>query len=62
VDGYLHNDHLKRDLQVSRKGVVDSCKGVKIGKEGSKGGSAKKAEFMKVLVHIYILLHMCTCI
>ncbi len=60
MDGYSHHDHQKKDLQVSRKGLVDSCKGVKkIGKEGSKGGGgpAKRAVFMKVL---YIYIYCCT--
>jgi hypothetical protein len=59
VDGHLHHDHQKRDLQVSRKGVVDSCKGDKIGKEGSKGGSAKRTASLEVLVRIHIFVsHM----
>jgi hypothetical protein len=38
VDGHSHHDHQKRDLQVSKKGVVHLCKGLKAGKEGSRGG------------------------
>ncbi len=36
MDGYLHHDHQKRDLQVSIKGVIDSWKGVNIGKREAK--------------------------
>ncbi len=56
MDGHSRHDHQKRDPQVSRKGVVDSCKGDKSGKDRSKGGSAKRKAFFKVLVHVYIVL------
>jgi hypothetical protein len=54
VDGYSHHDHQKWDLQVSRKGVGYSCKGLKIGKEGSKRGVDQKSSIHESAVHIYI--------
>jgi hypothetical protein len=42
VVGHSHHNQQKRDHQESRKGVVDLCKGSKVGKEGSKGGSTKE--------------------
>jgi hypothetical protein len=54
VDGLSYHDRQKRDLQVSKKGWLTHAKGLKIGKEGSKGGSAKRAAFMEVLVRINI--------
>ncbi len=61
MDGYSHQDHQKRDLQVSKKGVVYSCKGLKTGKEGSKGeGLVKRAVYMKVL-YIYVHIIACVC-
>ncbi len=27
MDGHSHHDHKKRDLQVSKKGAVEKCKG-----------------------------------
>jgi hypothetical protein len=59
VDGHSHHDHQKRDLQ--EKGWLTHARGLKIGKEGSMGGSAKRAAFVKVLVRVYILFHACTC-
>ncbi len=57
MDGHSHHDHQKRDLQVSRKGVVDSCKGVENGQRGKgKGGSAKRAVHVKVLACTYIYI------
>jgi hypothetical protein len=59
VDGHSLHDYQKRDLQVSKKGVVHSCKGLKMGKEGSRGeGLSKRTVFMKVLC-VYVSLHMC---
>ncbi len=38
------------------------CKGLKVGKEGSRGeGLVSRAVFMKVL-YVYVSLHMCACI
>jgi hypothetical protein len=61
VVGHSHHDHQKRDLQVSGKGVVDSCEGDKIGKERSKGESAKTTASLKVLVGVYICFTCVTC-
>ncbi len=59
MDGHSHHDHQKRDLQVSRKGVVDLCKGVVIGKEGSKGSQLKEQHFLKCL---YVYMYCFTCV
>jgi hypothetical protein len=58
VDGHSHHDHQKRDLQVSRKGVVDSCKGDKLGREGSKGDQIKNSIFESACTCI-CLFHVC---
>jgi hypothetical protein len=59
VDGNSHHDHKKRDLQVSKKGGFYSCKGLKMGKEGSRGeGSDIRSVLMK-MQYIYISSHMC---
>jgi hypothetical protein len=61
VDGHSHHDHLKRDLQVSKKGVGCSCKGLeKIGKEGSRGGAGQKRDVYGSAVHICIIAGVCS--
>jgi hypothetical protein len=62
VDGHLHHDHQKRDLQVSKKEVFYSCKGLKMGKEGSRGeGSVKRSVLMKMLcIYVHIVAHVCS--
>ncbi len=62
MDGHLHHDHQKRDLQVSKKGVFYSCKGLKMGKEGSRGeGSDIRLVLMNEnAVHLCIVAHVCS--
>jgi hypothetical protein len=36
------------------------CKGLKIGKEGSKGGIGQKSSIYESAVHIYIIAHVCS--
>jgi hypothetical protein len=59
VNGHLHHDHQKGDLQVSKTGWFIYAKGLKVGKEGSRGeGLASRALFMEVL-YVYVSLHTC---
>ncbi len=59
MDGHWHHDHQKTDLQVSKKGVFYSCKGLKMDKEGSRGeGSDIRSVLMKML-YVYVSSHMC---
>jgi hypothetical protein len=59
VDGHSHHDHQKEDIRVSKKGWFIYAKGLKVGKEGSRGeGLASRALFMEVLF-VYVSLHMC---
>ncbi len=58
VNGNSHHDHQKSDLQVSKKGWY-LCKGLKMGKEGSRWeGLANRVVFIKML-YVYLSLHMC---
>jgi hypothetical protein len=45
VDGHSHHDHQKRDLQVSKKGMVHSFKGLKMGKEEAGGRGWSKEQY-----------------
>ncbi len=58
MDGSLHHDHQKRDLQVSREGVNNSWRGLKMGKEGGKRGISLRDSIMEVLALICVL-YMC---
>ncbi len=55
MDENWHHDHQKRDLQVSRKGVVDPCKGENW-QRGKQGGLAKRTASLKVLVCVYVYI------
>ncbi len=49
----------KRGSPSKKKGVVYYAKGLKAGKEGSRGGGmASRAIFVKVL-YVFVSLHMC---
>ncbi len=50
MDGYSHHDHQKRDLQVSRKGVIDSWEELETGEEGSKRGISQGDSIIEMLV------------
>ncbi len=58
VDGYSYHDHQKRDLQVSRKRVVGSWRGL----ERDKGGGEKEGLVKERVLWecLYLYVH-CTC-
>jgi hypothetical protein len=59
VDGYSHHDYHKRDLQVSRKGVIDSWRGLKMGKRGKqKGGQLNGQCYESACAYICIVTHV----
>jgi hypothetical protein len=59
MDGHSHQDHQKRDLQVSKRGG-SLHKGTGSGQErGAKGGGlASRAIFIKCFMYMY----HCTCV
>ncbi len=55
MDGHSHHNHQNRDLQVSKNGVVDLCKGNKANQNGSKGELTREiASKMFSYVHMFI--------
>jgi hypothetical protein len=58
VDGHLHHDHQRKDLQVSKKGWFIYARGLE---QANGEGLASRAIFMKML-YVYVSLHMCACI
>ncbi len=59
MDGFSHHDHQKRDLQVSRKGVIDSWKGVNIGKrEAKRGGQLNGQHHESACTYKYVVTHV----
>ncbi len=55
MDGHSHNSHQKRDLQVSKKGVVGLCKGNKASKDESKRELTREMLLLKCL-YVYMFI------
>ncbi len=61
VDGHLHHDHQKRDLQVSKKGWFIYARGLKAGRRGKQeGGIGQQNDIHESVVCICITAHECS--
>ncbi len=61
VDGHSHQDHQKRDLQVSKKGWFIYARGLEVGKRGKQGaGVGQQSDIHESAVRICITAHVCS--